>query len=169
MMDGVLAGKTGYTNDAGYCYVAALKRENRTFIVALLACGWPNNKTYKWKDTARLMEYGLKNYQYRNVYEEMKLPEISVINGAGKDTVKTEVITKNKEVNVLLRPDEEATIKITVPENIHAPVKKNQSVGNIIYCIDDKILKIYNIVILNDVKERNFEWCLNEICRVYLL
>ena len=48
MMDGALSGKTGFTGNAGYCYVGALKRDDRTFIVALLACGWPNNKTYKW-------------------------------------------------------------------------------------------------------------------------
>ena len=47
MMDGALSGKTGFTGTAGYCYIGALEREGRTYIVALLACGWPNNKTYK--------------------------------------------------------------------------------------------------------------------------
>ena len=64
MMDGAISGKTGFTGKAGYCYVGALKRDNRTFVVALLACGWPNNKSYKWKDTRALMEYGLANYRY---------------------------------------------------------------------------------------------------------
>ena len=45
MMDGVIAGKTGFTADAGYCYVCAWQRDGRTFIVALLACGWPGNKS----------------------------------------------------------------------------------------------------------------------------
>ena len=52
-------GKTGFTAEAGYCYVGSLRRDERTFIVALLACGWPDNKGYKWKDTRKLMEYGL--------------------------------------------------------------------------------------------------------------
>lgn len=67
MMDGALSGKTGFTADAGYCYVGSLRRDKRTFIVALLACGWPNNKGYKWKDTRKLMEYGLEHYQYREI------------------------------------------------------------------------------------------------------
>ena len=46
MMDGAISGKTGFTGDAGYCYVGALQSEDRTFVVALLACGWPNNKNY---------------------------------------------------------------------------------------------------------------------------
>ena len=72
MMDGALSGKTGFTGKAGYCYVGALTRDGKTFIVALLACGWPNNKTYKWKDTRKLMESGLKNYEYRNVWEDIR-------------------------------------------------------------------------------------------------
>ena len=55
MMSGALTGKTGFTNKAGYCYVGALERDGRTFVVALLACGWPNNKTYKWSDTRKLL------------------------------------------------------------------------------------------------------------------
>ena len=51
MTDGVLAGKTGYTGDAGYCYVCACQKDNKTFIIALLGAGWPDHKNYKWHDT----------------------------------------------------------------------------------------------------------------------
>ena len=70
MMEGALSGKTGFTNKAGYCYVGALERDGRTFVVALLACGWPNNKSYKWSDTKKLMQYGVDNYFYRSFLEE---------------------------------------------------------------------------------------------------
>ncbi len=32
MMDGALSGKTGFTAEAGYCYVGSLRRDERTFI-----------------------------------------------------------------------------------------------------------------------------------------
>ena len=50
MMEGAISGKTGFTAKAGYCYVAAFERDGERYCIALLACGWPNNKTYKWKD-----------------------------------------------------------------------------------------------------------------------
>ena len=87
MMPGALSGKTGFTAKAGYCYVGALQRDGKTFVVALLACGWPNHKTYKWSDTRMLMEYGLSKYQYRR-FDEVELPaeateDIIVSNGQG--------------------------------------------------------------------------------------
>lgn len=87
MMDGALSGKTGFTNKAGYCYVGALERDGRTFVVALLACGWPNHKTWKWSDTKELMEYGLENYFYRSfdeegtVFDETLLKPVRVLHG----------------------------------------------------------------------------------------
>ena len=44
MMDGAISGKTGFTGDAGYCYVGALQVKASTFVVALLACGWPKQQ-----------------------------------------------------------------------------------------------------------------------------
>ena len=79
MMEGALSGKTGFTGNAGYCYVGALQREDRTFIVALLACGWPNHKTWKWADTKELMNYGLEHYHCEDVYEyDREFPNVTV-------------------------------------------------------------------------------------------
>lgn len=74
MMDGVLSGKTGFTGDAGYCYVCALKNDGRVYVCAVLACGWPNNKTYKWKDTKKLMSFGIQNFFPHRLTNEIPLP-----------------------------------------------------------------------------------------------
>ena len=71
MMDGALTGKTGFTGTAGYCYVGALERDGKLFIVALLGCGWPGNKTYKWADTKKLMNYGLDHYQEHTIKDDI--------------------------------------------------------------------------------------------------
>src|SRR5699024_11546370 len=81
MMEGALTGKTGFTADAGYCYVGALQRDGRTFIVSLLACGWPNNKGYKWADTKKLMTYGIDNFFYREISPKPPGDTIKVENG----------------------------------------------------------------------------------------
>ena len=169
MMEGVLSGKTGFTNEAGYCYVAALKRGERTFIVSLLACGWPNNKTYKWKDTKRLMEYGLSNYEYRNLYQEWEDQKISVINGAEKKSVAVGIEENDKEILLLALDSEEAELKVMLQDKVNAPIQKNQTVGHIIYYLDDEVLKIYDIVSMEDVRERNYLWCLIKVSGLFLL
>ena len=54
--------KTGFTGKAGYCFVGAVKSNGRHFVSCVLACGWPPNKSYKWKDTTALMNHGKREY-----------------------------------------------------------------------------------------------------------
>ena len=66
---GAISGKTGFTAGAGYCYVGAVKKGEKTFIAALLGCGWPPHRTYKWEDMGRLLAFGDENYDF---YELLK-------------------------------------------------------------------------------------------------
>ena len=82
MMDGVLSGKTGFTGDAGYCYVGALENGGRRYVIALLGCGWPNNKTYKWSDSKKLFNYGIENYKKSDFFDYgISFPDIIIENG----------------------------------------------------------------------------------------
>jgi D-alanyl-D-alanine carboxypeptidase (penicillin-binding protein 5/6) len=108
MMEGAFSGKTGFTNKAGYCYVGALERDGKTFVVALLACGWPNNRTYKWSDTRALMQYGLDNYEYREflgeetAYDESLLKPLAVQNG------RTDILGGTARVNLKIQERHDA-------------------------------------------------------------
>ena len=46
--------KTGFTNDAGECLVAAAKRGNVQLIAVVL------NSDYRWQDAAKLLDYGFQ-------------------------------------------------------------------------------------------------------------
>ena len=169
MMDGALSGKTGFTGKAGYRYVGALTRDGKTFIVALLACGWPNNKTYKWKDTRKLMEYGLKNYEYRNVWEDIQVERIPVENGIPEsgavwDTAYTEAEIEGKEeVRLLLRKDEKVSVEVEKAEQLAAPIEAGQQVGTVRYYLGDGLIREFPIKIRNSVMEIDMSWCAEKI------
>lgn len=78
MMDGMLSGKTGFTGKAGYCYVGALTKGEKSFTIALLACGWPNNRTWKWHDARLLLEYGLEAFDQRSL-QQPDLPKTLLV------------------------------------------------------------------------------------------
>ena len=167
MMDGALTGKTGFTGNAGYCYFGALKRDDRTFIVALLACGWPGNKSYKWSDTRKLMEYGIECYQYQDVWVKTELPNLSVSGGVStEDPYEEEVqvsLKYQEEVDtfkVLLGKTEKVTVKEEIAKTLNAPVKKGRVVGNVKYFLGDQELASFPVVTKEEVRERTFCWCL---------
>ncbi len=183
MMDGALSGKTGFTNKAGYCYVGALQRDNRTFTVALLACGWPNHKTYKWSDTRVLMEYGLTHYEYHS-YDEVsidtgKFKPVMVYEGCTErlgDNAYVEIalsqVAEAEEAadnGLLLREDEEFELRYSLPDSLEAPVTPGTRVGEVAYLLGEKVLQTIPVVTKYGVKKIDFPWCVRQIGERFLL
>ncbi len=175
MMDGALSGKTGFTADAGYCYVGALRQGERTFIVALLACGWPNNKNYKWTDTRKLMEYGLNNYEYHKIEPETDVLEIPVEKGVDdkdpyqKTTTVRAAVEESEPLSILMREDEKIEKKTELPKTLAAPVKKGQKVGEIICLLEGEEVGRFEIRALEDVRRYGFGTAFHSAARKLLL
>lgn len=160
MMEGALSGKTGFTADAGYCYVGALEQNNEKYIVALLACGWPNNKNYKWSDAKKLIQYGLENYSYKNIWKKKKIEDVIVENGMPngwekeiKVAVKEE---KNTDLCLLVRDDEKVTIEVVMDKTTQAPVKKDSKAGEIKYYISSSIIGKNNLYFSQNIDKKTW-------------
>ena len=178
MMEGAISGKTGFTGDAGYCYVGALRRENRTFVVALLACGWPNHKGYKWQDTRKLMEYGVRNYTYRDVFEEMTFPEIQIEDGIPEDdslfgtataTLAYDLKEKEKELKLLLSDEDAVEVRTKIEDTLPAPVRYGTKAGEVSYYLNGESIKVYKVIVTKRVKNKNFLWYFTKIVKNYFL
>ena len=168
MMEGALTGKTGFTADAGYCYVGALENGGRTFIVALLACGWPNNKGYKWEDTKKLMQYGINHYQYETITLDQSLPSLPVSGGAppsgslGSDALAL-LSSEPFQKELLMAGEEAVTAQVKLPAELDAPVEEGQEVGEILYRIGEFEVGRQKVEAAISVPERDLLWCLDQI------
>ena len=165
MMDGMISGKTGFTGNAGYCYGGALKQDGKIFIVSLLACGWPNHKTYKWKDTRKLMEYGLAHYDYQTFTPNLDLELVSVREGLAEDgnpykerTLKACCDLKQKSFRLLVRDGEKVSLQTNYEREVDAPVDKGKKIGQMRLLLEDYGGRKYEIVrddiYLEDTVER---------------
>lgn len=176
MMEGALTGKTGFTGNAGYCYVGALRQEERTFIVALLACGWPNNRSYKWGDTRKLMSYGLENYTYRNVWQEPKLPELPVKNGIPDSgnleeeaRIRLRLSSEEPDLKLLLSEDEQVQVETHISQKVTAPVEPGTLLGSVRYLLDGQVVKVYTVEAAEDVEAVTLGWWLEKVLKRYFL
>ena len=167
MMEGAISGKTGFTCDAGYCYVGALERDGKTFIVALLGCGWPNNKNYKWSDTKKLMQYGIDNYSYRKIIDSTyKTGDIEITDGIEKDRISTYI---DYDLELLISENEDVEIIETLPHTLEAPVTEGEKVGTLeIYINGHPYAKTY-IYASEGVKRIDFKYFLKYTIKSYFL
>ena len=181
MMDGAFTGKTGFTNKAGYCYVGALKRDGKCLIVALLACGWPNHKTYKWSDSRELFTYGLENYMYRSFEEEpfsgreqllVPIPVLWAKNDALTEEVLLPVEPDPEAEGVdglLMRSDENVEILYRKEQYLTAPVEAGVYVGEISYLVDGRVWRRERLIAVGNVEAIDLLWCGRQILLRFLV
>ena len=170
-MSGAISGKTGYTAKAGYCYVMAYEDEGEKYCVSLLACGWPNNKNYKWSDTRTLLNYGIENYdlykitigeisEFIELEAYINTPNFWKLN----QTECLQISSEQKQYEVLLSEGETLRKEIVLYENITLPVVENQELGVCNIYMEDLLLDQILLTATAEMKE----WKMKEIIEVIL-
>lgn len=177
MMDGVLSGKTGFTGGAGYCYVGAMEDEGRKYVIALLGCGWPPHKTYKWNDARRLLQYGLEHYTNEPLPEAPVLKPVSVADGVPSDgrigheaavTLKAQPGNGEKAPQVLVKQGEKVKVSLSVPKVLPAPVKAGQQVGKLLYSLDGGVIYSEPVYAAETVEKMDLWWCAKQTGALFL-
>jgi len=163
MMEGAIGVKTGFTGDAGYCFVGAIKRTDRTLVSVVLGCGWPPNKSLKWSDTKELMTYGVENYEERQIFKDVDLEPVFVEDGQQK----YEYLDMKGSLSLLMREDEQVKIVYQVPRSLKAPVKAGTAVGSAKYYIGGSLYTEIPIYTTKDISKIDYPYCLKEILKMW--
>ena len=174
MQKGAVSGKTGYTAKAGYCYVCAYKDNGRVYALALLACGWPNHKSYKWSDSKKLIAYGNENYKEQVIDRKENIPGIRITGGVKKESGNYEfpgtvsLKEEEKEISCLVSDSDQISITYECPDILKAPLKKGQEAGTAKYFINDTYIGSKKLFVNEDVTAFDLGWCLKQFLQEFL-
>ena len=166
MYPGIISGKTGFTAQAGYCYVCAYKDDDRTLIAVVLACGWPYNKSYKWSDCKKLLDYGRKNYTRQVLLRSDDKPKkISYNSGYSSYEIKPQPDISD-DITCLLCSDDKVNIvySYTLPDK-SGGITAGGLIGNIDIYINDghyKSVALKSDINIPEIDYRYyFKFCIN--------
>lgn len=150
--DGAIGIKTGFTGNAGYCFCGAAKRGDTLLISSVLAAGWPPNKSYKWRDTRKLMDYGFANFTNIEIPSGSRLPSITV-KGGRNTTLPLKRSKPLKELTLPLSADDTVAIRYELPTVVTAPIRNGDVVGYENYYLGDMLIQSIPIASNRDIKE----------------
>ena len=126
--NGCDGGKTGFTNEAGFCLTATAKRGNMRLISSII--GAPDSKT-RFNETSNLLNNGFNNYESMAVLDKNIPIESKIAVSGGK--VKEIECVPEKDVFVLSKKGEKPQIEIEYSlDKVLAPINKGQKVGECI-------------------------------------
>jgi len=148
-VDGI---KTGYTRQAMYCISVSAKKNNLRLISVIM--GAPDVPT-RTKEARKLLDYGFANYSNHSIAKSGDVvAEVPVTKG---DKNHITVVSKD-EISILIKKGDDKNIKkeIKIPENLAAPIKKDQQLGEMIVYKDDKEIAKFPLVSSCDVNKSSF-------------
>ena len=143
--------KTGYTSEAGYGLVASAKRDDMRLVSVVLGSATRRTRV---SENASLLNYGFRFFQnLRPLSAEVTLAEPKVWKGA-EETVHGGVL----ESVVLTVPRErtEATIEVSVNEQLEAPLKRGDEIGVVSVVRDGEVLFETPLLVLDNVESGGF-------------
>lgn len=167
MYPGAIGVKTGFTGKAGYCFVGAVRNDDRLLISVVLGSGWPPAKTRKWQDTRLLMDYGTRNYKKKVVgVENPALPDLLVEDGKEESVG---LASDAKPLSLLLKDGEGVSVDFQLMKKVDAPVEKGKIVGRISYSLGGEILASYSIYTTESVEKQDYMFWLKKVFELFIL
>ncbi|HHT97525.1 MAG TPA: D-alanyl-D-alanine carboxypeptidase, partial [Clostridiales bacterium] len=164
LYDGAIGVKTGYTNNAGYCFVGAVNKNGKTFVSTVLGSGWPPNRNLKWKDSSILMDYGMENFNIKEIFNFGKTFEPIIVQKGQKKYMH---LFHYDQITTLISDKEMVTIVYKLPSSLEAPIKANTLVGYADYYINDTLIKGTPILTVYDIEKVDFKFYFNDIIKIW--
>ena len=150
--EGCDGGKTGFTNEAGFCLTATAKRGNMRLIAVVI--GSPTSKD-RFSEVSTMLNYGFNNYVNKAVVDVNSYSNEYVKVKNGQES-QVEIVPKNN-FYVFSKKGEEDNILLEQNLNkVCAPLKKGQKVGEIIVYKNGVEVGKVDLVSSKDVKKLNY-------------
>lgn len=151
---GCVGGKTGYTQDAGYCMSVVAKRDGMTIIAVVMGEKTSKDRT---ADLEKMLDHAFMTYDlYEIDLENIKKNKIDVEYG---DTKQVKIKVENTEVpkQVIIKGSQpKIEQKTKLDKSVKAPVKKGQKVGQITTYMNGEEIYSTNIIACDNVNKRSF-------------
>lgn len=159
--DGIIGGKTGTTDKAGCCLAVWAKRGNMKLCAVALGC---KESEQRFTACTDLLDYGFSGFElYRTTVSSDMLTPINVTEGLEK-----QADIRVKRLNTIVIPkgsSKRIEYTHTVADNLSAPVRYGEKVGEIRASLDGEEIFYSDIVTTGEIGELNFFSSLGIILR----
>lgn len=123
VVPGLIGVKTGHTGDAGWCQVAAVRRQGYTIYAVIL--GSPT-RTQRNDDLQRLLEWGVSQYRTSTLVRRVAYAQAAV--GWGRRSV---ALVASRPLVRVVRAGRPLLERVIAPSAVSLPVVRGQRLGRI--------------------------------------
>ncbi len=162
--------KTGFTDEAGSCLVAAAVDGDTELLSVVMKCKNSSelNGAYSFSESEDLLEYGFENFKYITIAGSNDIVKDSKVYEA-KNNVRVALVPQN-DVSALLpvNIDIEKEIEpiFALNEDISAPILTGDVLGSVSYEYQGQIVGTANLIAANDVEKDMIKAAIHTVIKI---
>ena len=144
--DGLLVGSD---SEFGYAMVGTVADESTRSVAVIVGAA---DENYRAAEIRKLLEYGLTAFEYRQIETKGTFVRKIDIKDGKEKKIKTEAAA---DFSVLLNKDDFDKIekKVEITKTVQAPAQKGETVGEVVYMLEDKEIGRVEIVLSEDMEK----------------
>ena len=153
------AGKTGSTDEAGYCLSASAQKNDMRLIAVVLGA---QTSTARFNEASKLLSYGFANFENAQLVDITKeVGEIDVL----KSKIQSVKIYPSKNYFVMTKKGEETNyqVDVVIDKNIKAPISKDTVCGKITISKDGVVIDNIDVIVSQDIEQIKYKDGLKQI------
>ncbi|MDE5412050.1 D-alanyl-D-alanine carboxypeptidase family protein [Alkalihalobacterium chitinilyticum] len=150
---GVDGLKTGYTSEAKYCLTATAEKNGMRVISVIMGAPSPKERN---RQVTEMLDYAFSQYMTHKLYDrDHELAQVKVSKGAinkvGAVTAEPVSLLTKKGETV-----EDMTEKVTIVEDLKAPIKKGDKLGTLIIENQGQVVSETDLVAVENVSSASW-------------
>ncbi len=149
--DGCDGGKTGYTNQAGFCLAATAKRGDMRIVSVVIGA---ENSGNRFEDTKTMFDYAFANYAVLPVVSENEILEEEIWVHGGRE--KSVQVRPQRSSYIFCKKGDKPSVSIELKsDSIAAPVQRGDSVGELVVYKEGVAIDCIPLLAENGVEKAN--------------
>lgn len=163
---GCVGGKTGSTDEAGYCLSATAKRGDMQLVGVVL--GTKSSKD-RFAQTTKLLDYGFNNFENKKVINAGDKVEGNIKVSFGKVDFVDGVYEKDFYIVNSKLDKQNLLTTVEIKNNLHAPIKQGEQIGTVYISKNGEVIGEVSVVAGQTIEKASTIDNLNKIAENFFI
>lgn len=159
-----VTGKTGYTNEAGYCLSSTAIKNDLHLVCVVLGC---DNSADRFTESVELYNYAYANFKSEKIVNSNDLLDIKVLVKNGKEDIYNVRAREDFSLTEGLGEDVNYEIQYELYKDITAPISEGDVVGNLLVVSNGEIIKSIDLVSAENIDKQTYFDVLKDVIDLF--
>lgn len=159
-----LTGKTGFTDEAGYCLSSTAIKNNLHLTCVVLGC---DSSADRFSESVELYNYAYANFISKKIIDVNDIIDNQINVIGGKERLLSVRPAEDYYLTIMVGEEKDYSIEYELVNNIEAPINEGDKVGSMLVISGGEILTSVDVVAAKNIDKQTYKDIVDKIIKSF--